>query len=228
MSRNLFRRVAACSASLLLLAAISVNAHAATILLDFEGLANGEAINDFYNGGLGSLGSGPGVNHGVTFSTNALVSIDSDAGGSGNFGGEPSPDTAMFFLTGVSAIMNVPAGFDTGFSFFYSAIRDPGSVDVFDGIDGTGALLATLTLPTTPNNGAPDPTGTFSPFVPIGVAFAGTARSVSFAGVQNQIGFDNVTFGSANPGGQVPEPTSMAMFACAGIGLIFGRRRNKR
>lgn len=177
------------------------------VLLDFEGLGNNEPVNDFYNGGVGGNGSSGGANFGIQFSSNSLAIIDADAGGSGNFGGEPSPDTILFFLTGATAnattgtaaVMNVPAGFSGGFSFFYTAISQPGVIRVFDGPNGTGTLLATLNLPLTPNNGAPDPTGTFSPLVPIGVTFSGTARSVDFGGTVNQIGFDNITLGSGTP-----------------------------
>ncbi|MBK8594238.1 MAG: PEP-CTERM sorting domain-containing protein [Holophagales bacterium] len=169
-------------------------------VLTFEGLANQEPLGDFYNGGTGGTGSGPGPNLGITFSSNALGIIDADAGGTGNFGGEPSPSTIMFFLTGAAATMNVPAGFAEGFSFYYSAINSTGVVTVYDGLNATGTVLATLALPLTPSNGAPDPTGNFSPLVPLGVTFSGTARSVDFGGAQNQIGFDDITIGSATPG----------------------------
>ncbi|HVT45235.1 MAG TPA: DUF11 domain-containing protein [Thermoanaerobaculia bacterium] len=171
----------------------------AAVVLDFEGLGNQEQVLNFYNGGLGGSGSGPGPNFGITFSPSALALIDADAGGSGNFGGEPSPDTGLFFLSG-TAVMNVPAGFDTGFSFFYSAVNNPGIVNVYDGLNATGNLLATVNLPLTPFNGAPDPTGTFSPLVPVGVTFSGTAMSVDFGGTANQIVFDDVTIGSEIPG----------------------------
>jgi hypothetical protein len=170
-------------------------AEAAAIVLDFEGLEDLESVNNFYNGGTGSNGSGPGINYGIEFGSNALALIDADAGGSGNIGGEPSPNTALFFLSG-SAVLNSAAGFDTGFSFFYSAINNSGVVNVYDGLGATGNLLASLSLPTTPFNGAPDPTGQFSPFVPFGVNFNGTARSVDFGGTVNQIAFDDITFGS--------------------------------
>lgn len=178
----------------------------ASIVLDFEGLADNEAVNEFYNGGTGGAGSGPGTNFGVSFSGNSLALIDADAGGTGNFGGEPSPDTILFFLSGAAANVNVPAGFSTGFSFFYTAINNPGVIRVYDGLNATGNLLATLDLPLTPAGGAPDPTGDFSPLVPIGVTFAGTAMSVDFGGTVNQVGFDNITFGSGTPGGGGPPP----------------------
>lgn len=204
---------------------LAASANAATIVLDFEGLDNQEAINNFYNGGTSQNGNS-GVNYGVSFSQNTLALIDADAGGTGNFGGEPSPDTVMFFLTGDAAIMNVAAGFDTGFSFFYTAINNPGSVGVYDGFDGTGNLLALLDIPVTISDGG-DPSGLFSPFFGLGVTFSGLAKSVSFAGVQNQIGFDDVTFGSATPGGQpvVPEPSSLLLLSMGLLGTVFVRRR---
>lgn len=200
-------------------------ANADVIVLDFEGLDDQEAINDFYNGGTSQNGNS-GVNYGVAFSPNTLSIIDADAGGTGNFGGEPSADTVMFFLTGESAIMNVAAGFEVGFSFFYSAINNAGSVDVFSGIDGTGDLLASLDIPTTPSDGG-DPSGDFSPFFAIGVAFDGIAQSVSFAGVQNQIGFDNITFGSDRPiiVNPVSAPVTFALFGLALTGLTISRRK---
>ncbi len=208
-----------------LLAALAAPGRAA-IVLTFEGLKNQEPVENFYNGGAGGLGS-IGPNLGVVFNANALAIIDADAGGGGNFGGEPSPDTALFFLSG-TAILNYAAGFDTGFSFYYTAINQPGSINVYDGIDGTGNLLATLALPLTPSNGAPDPTGQFSPFLPIGVAFDGTARSIDFGGTVNQIAFDNITFGSATPGngnGEVPEPSTWTMVAGGALALLLSRRR---
>jgi hypothetical protein len=166
--------------------------------LTFEGLRDRESVLNYYNGGLGGNGSGSGPAYGVTFSPNALAIIDGDAGGTGNFGGEPTPSTILFFLTG-TAIMNVPSGFTTGFSFYYSAINSPGTVTVYSGVNASGSVLASIPLPLTPHSGAPDPTGEFSPLVPVGVSFSGTARSVDFSGTVNQIGFDNITFGSQTP-----------------------------
>ncbi len=187
-----------------------VQSKTAATVLTFEGLGNQEPVNNFYDGGLGGTGSGPGPSFGVQFSSNSLAIIDQDAGGSGNFGGEPSPDTVLFFLTGAAATMNVPAGFTTGFSFYYSAINQPGVIRVYDGLNATGNVLATLNLPLTPNNGAPDPTGTFSPLVPIGVSFSGTARSVDFGGTVDQVAFDDITLGSSTAGGGSPVPTAYA------------------
>lgn len=208
-------------------------AQAAPIILDFEGLDDQEAIEGFYSGGASEHGN-TGPNYGIEFSGNTLAIVDQDAGGTGNIGGEPSPDTVMFFLTGGEAVMNVPAGFDTGFSFFYSAINNPGSVDVYDALGGTGNVLASLDIPTTPSDGG-DPTGQFSPFYDIGVGFEGMAMSVAFAGVQNQIAFDDITFGSVTPGEpgnggpvDVPEPSGLGLMVLSLLGLAYGRRKQLR
>jgi hypothetical protein len=61
----------------------------------------------------------------------------------------------------------------------------------------------------------------------VGVTFAGIAKSISFAGVANQIVFDDVTFGSKDPGPKVPEPASWAMML-AGFGAIGSAMRSRR
>jgi hypothetical protein len=204
----------------------------AVTVLTFEGLQDLEPVGSFYNGGTGGNGSGPGPNLGAAFSSNALAVIDADAGGTGNIGGEPSPSTALFFLSGTAATLNYSAGFSTGFSFFYTAINNPGSIAVYDGLDATGNVLATLELPLTPFNGAPDPNGAFSPFVPIGVGFNGIAKSIDFGGTINQIAFDDITFGSTTPGAPspVPEPGTLLLFgtAMAGLGAVNRWRARRK
>ena len=201
------------------------DAFATPIVLDFEGLANVEYVDDFYNGG-------GGTNYGIEFSSNALAIIDKDAGGSGNFGGEPSPDTILFFLQGDAAIMNLSSGFDTGFSFYYAGYEG-GFVDVYDEVGGTGNVLASFSLPGTEIEGAAaDPTGAYGPFEAIGVSFDGIAKSVAFGGVANQIGFDNITFGSSTPGtgsSPVPEPATMLLLGSGLLGSgALARRRRKQ
>ena len=215
-----------------MMAGMAGPAVAVPVVLTFEGLLDSEGVDQFYDGGTGSLGSGPGTNFGIQFS-NAVAFIDSDAGGTGNFGGEPSPSTAITFLGASATTMNVAAGFDTGFSFFYSAIVAPGVIRVWSDLDGTGTLLAELDLPLTPFGGAMDPTGAFSPFLTFGVAFDGIAYSVDFAGTANQIGFDNVTLGSERPIGldrAVPLPGSLLLLGAglAGAGFLTRARASIR
>ncbi len=211
-------------------AVLSMSAMAAPIVLTFEGLQNQEEVLNYYNGGMGSLGTGPGPSDGITFNSDALAIINDDNGGNGNFAGNPSGDTALFFLSGSAATMDVPAGFTTGFSFFYSAVNVGGTINVWSGLDDTGTLLTTITLPVTPsqvgsNPACTNPSEFFCPFVPLGVNFSGTAMSVDFGGTENQIAFDDITLGSATPG-TTPEPASLGMI---GLGmaalLVISRRR---
>jgi len=207
----------------------AVAAHAGTIVLTFEGLGDEAQVLNYYAGGFDSFGNGPGPNYGITFGSDSLSIISQAAGGSGNFDGAPTMPTVLFFLTGPGDIMNVPAGFTTGFSFYYSAAFNPGSVSVYSGLDGTGSLLAMLALPVTGDGTTFGPPCSglynFCPWDPIGVAFSGTAMSVNFSGTANQIGFDNVTLGSASP---VPEPGTLVMFGSGvvGLGSLLRRKFN--
>ncbi|MDT3676181.1 PEP-CTERM sorting domain-containing protein [Microcystis wesenbergii] len=192
-------------------------ANAQTILLDFEGLKDTEQILNFYNGGTGSQGSS-GINYGVSFSPNSLAIVQGAPGS--NIGGLPTPVTGAFFLSGSASTMNVANGFSTGFSFFYSAPFQPGVVRIYDGLNATGNLLGSINLPLTPN-GASVPgcnSSNFCPFVPIGLAFNGIAKSVDFGGAVNQIVFDDIKITLA-PTTTVPEPTSvMGLIAISALG----------
>lgn len=207
----------------LLLAAAAVIALPATakaaVTLTFEGIGNNNPVANYYDGG-------PGGNLGYSFSAATLALVDSDAGGSGNFANEPSPDTIMFFLDANNAVLNVAAGFDTGFSFFYTS-STAATVTVYDGLNATGNVLATINLVAQhTQNCVGDPGGTFCHWDPIGVAFAGIAKSIDFGGTANQTGYDNITFGSKDPG--VPEPASWAMML-TGFGLAgFAMRRRTK
>ena len=214
------------TAAAMILAASGV-AQANVIVLDFEGIGDQANINDFYNGGTDSMGNS-GTDFGIGFGTNTLGVIDSDAGGSGNIANEPSGETAMFFLTG-TAVLNYSAGFDTGFSFFYSS-STVASVFVYDGLDATGNLLATLDLTAQySDNCSGDPSGDFCNWTAVGASFAGTAYSIDFGGTVNQIAYDDITFGSATAGGGDDDPTPVpapAGLALLGLGLaLIGRKR---
>ncbi len=223
-------------AALAALASGAASAQAAVVSLNFEGVnatyPSGYAqILNFYNGGTSSDAT-TGTNYGVSFSSNALALCLNTAtvNCSNTTRGGLAPGSefgALFFLSGNSTVLDYAAGFTTGFSFNYSQVsRSGGTVNVWDGLGGTGNLLGSISLALTPS-GCPGFGGAYCPFVPIGVSFGGTAKSIEFAGVANYVVFDDVTFGSATPGPGVPEPASWALMI-AGFGMVGSALRRRR
>lgn len=190
-------------------------AGAQVVVLDFEGIPNLSPVGDFY------------AAQGFSFSPATLAIVDADAGGTGNFANEPSASTVMFFLDANNAILNVAAGFDTGFSFFYSS-STAATVNIYDGLNATGNLLGSLNLVAQFSDGCTgDPTGDFCNWTAVGTSFDGIARSIDFGGTANFTGYDNITFRSDIPGGVVPEPASWAMMI-AGVGAVGAMARRRR
>ncbi|MDQ1474040.1 MAG: hypothetical protein QOJ99_5520 [Bryobacterales bacterium] len=188
-------------------------------LITFEGLSDRSLIDDFYNGGAGgSLG--------ISFNDRFRALIDSDVGGTGVFGGEPSPSTVAVISpgSGSSAIINVPAGFETSFSLSYSG---PGNtVLVFNAPNAQGAVIGFGVLSATPSSDV-FVTTTVTDFRspgPIAVSIA--ARSVLFGfvgfGAQQTL-VDNLEFGPA-----VPEPSALVLIASGLCGLAVFRRCTAR
>ncbi|MEO9468311.1 PEPxxWA-CTERM sorting domain-containing protein [Parasphingorhabdus sp.] len=203
---------------LLIAAAASVAAAsapaAAVVTLDFEGIGDNNPVGNFY---------APEY----VFSDATLALVDADAGGNGNFANEPTSDTVMFFLDANNAVLDVTNGFDTGFSFFYTS-STAATVSVWSGLGATGSLLGSIDLTAQhTDNCVGDPNGTFCNWDAIGIDFAGTAFSIDFGGTANFTAYDNITFGSATPGGAVPEPATWA-FMIFGFGAIGGAMRRQR
>jgi len=98
--------------SILLMGGVTASADP-FVVLDFNNLQIGEQVLGYYNGGDGSLGTGPGPNLGITF-TSDFVTV-----AQGVFG----PPFQGEELTSTSGTMDVlPAFGGTGgtFSFYYS------------------------------------------------------------------------------------------------------------
>lgn len=214
-------------------------ARADVVSLNFEDIGAGYPFSssttnilEFYNGGTSSVGT-TGTNYGVSFGSNALaiclnsLAVYCSNTSRGGLGDPTSQEGALFFLAGSETYLNFPAGFKDGFSFNYVSLNYNGSVDVHEGLNGTGTILATLNL--TPNaSPCPGYSAGFCPFSPKGVTFAGTAKSIGFGGIANQIVFDDVTFGSDIPGPgpdkEVPSPLAIASLPIA-IGSIRNLRK---
>ena len=170
-----------------------------SVTMTFEGLTNGEEVRDYYNGGYGydrSTGlpkSGPGPNYGVTFPEGRVgagenISYET----TGIWRGEPTPHTAIGF--DAYAWMNVESGFTGSFSFYYGNPNGDSKIYIYDGINRTGNLLATLDLPRT----IQDTDGAFL-MVYASVSFSGIARSVDFSEEQGSCVMDDITLGAPIP-----------------------------
>ena len=205
------------------------------IVLNFENIApypnssstNPVAIENYYNGGTSSIGTS-GTNYGVYFNSNALVVCLNTAGvvcsdtSRGGLGDPNSQEGGLLTYAGDQIVVNDPAGFTNGFSFFYTtAVTSGQSANIYSGLDGTGTMLGTISLGSTPWDGCGPPynqTSVYCPFVPIGVSFTGTAESVVINEYDNTIVFDDLTLGSATPDpAPTPEPSSLAMLLAAVI-----------
>jgi len=199
----------------ILLSLVTVPAMA-SVLLTFEGIPDVTPPGNFYNGGAGG-------NFGITFSSNVLALIDSDAGGSGSFANEPSPSTVLTWFSSNVVTVNVAGGFTSFFDVFVNA-AGPYSISVFAGSGGTGLLLgsfngATGTGPSGNGTGCPgDPTGALSCWGESSVTFSGTASSVVLSGTNL---YDNMSFG-------VPEPATFGLAAFAIAVVVCRNRRSRR
>src|ERR1051326_8241450 len=120
-------------------------AWAQQVTIDFQGLQNHEKVRDYYAGGHGSLGTGPGPNYGVTFSPdlNSEISTTIASGQTVLFTGNPN-GSAPAPIT-----MNVAGGFSGQLSFQYACgdVFFNQTATIYEGLNGTGNVLATVSLP---------------------------------------------------------------------------------
>ncbi len=196
------------SISVLMLAFVLVGsrAFAQQVTLDFSGLQNQEHVNQYYNGGTGSKGSGPGPSYGVTFTPDngAVASTTVSSGQTVLFISNIDPNSELNPVT-----MNVAGGFTGQLSFQYAttSFLNPGAVTIFDGPNGTGHVLAGATLP----NGVPGtPLYNASSNTPVVVTFPGTAMSVVFSLHGGGSDLDNITFS------RTPAPGLLSLSPSAG------------
>jgi hypothetical protein len=124
--------------------------------------------------------------------------------------------------------MNVAGGFDSEFSLYYSnTYFGPVSVNIYDGLNGTGTQLASLLLDLTPDPSTDLACGgaLLCPFVLASVDFSGTAHSVDFTAANNNVAFADITLGAASAPASVPEPLTLSLVGAGLGGILMARRR---
>jgi hypothetical protein len=117
--------------------------------------------------------------------------------------------------------MNVASGFSSGLNFYFafdpSVAGQTVTVTVWSGANGTGSVLATISLSS--NACATSPY--YCTWTQIGQSFSGTAHSVTFSGATgNQLGLTDITLGSSMTA--IPEPSSIYLFAIGAAGISLG------
>jgi hypothetical protein len=192
-------------------------------LMNFQGLGNQQVVGSFYDGG--GLASTP--NYGITFSSNFYSLISTTYGGGGSYAGTPLGTPAIFIngTTGSPAlgVINVSPGFSNGINFFFSAAftgHQLGTVTIWSGANGTGTVLATITLA---NNNGICSSPTFCTWTDVGASFSGVAHSVTFSGPANELGLTDITVGSSSTA--IPEPSSFYLLGTGFLGFGIGKVR---
>ena len=213
-------KIAALAAAL----ALSATAAHASRTLDFENGGQDANVSHFYNGGTDSSGAS-GPDYGVTV-VNGRFNNDPT---SLNYTDQPS-GIGVLGATDQYTIFNLISGFGGEFSFNYlsstSAFASDGVVvGVYDGLDGMGNLLASITL--SAHECAYNETeATSCDWAFETLKFSGLAKSAHFTLNAATLVLDDVSFGDVSSSA-VPEPTSWAMMII-GFGLAGGALRRRR
>jgi len=100
--------------------------------LRFDTLEIGEQVLNYYDGGFGSLGSGPGPINGVTFSSGLVVSAT-----------YIPPATGNYAMVNGAVTMNLDDSWSSIISFYAFG---SGDVSFYAGPNGTGTLLDSYPL----------------------------------------------------------------------------------
>jgi hypothetical protein len=188
----------------------------------FSGLSNNEQALNYFSGAYGSQGSGPGPNYQITFSPKAATA----SGRKGNL-----------LTANGTIVMDVHTGFANSFKLTYVTLA-PEVISVWSGYDGSGFLLATMTL--LPNAWCESVAGCGWSLA--AEPFSGTAASVTFSGAGAGFGIGSVKLGSRYWSKPVitantrfmaqslatPEPSSIVLLQTGLAGLIWIYMRRKQ
>jgi hypothetical protein len=172
--------------------------------LSFNELQFGEDVLEYYNGGFGGAGSGPGPAFGISF-TSGLIAVAGDVYG--------EPDGKAAELDAPEVIMNVFGGF-SGMVTLY-VLAGPININFYDELNGLGNLVGTISSPG---------------FNAVGETLP-EFHSAIFAGAPGTTTIDPLVLAVPTPGGPpsgplTPEPSTLLLVVTA-IGLIGIRLRRK-
>ena len=186
-----------------------------------KGVGDGAQIQNFYNGGTDSDGN-HGYNYGVPF-TNSLVAELTDPN---TFKLDGPPYTVMMVEDNIPAYVNIAAGVQY-FSFQYTmAIAD--IIRFYDGINGTGNVIDSVTLVADGNDCPDNPEHKFCKWdMASAQPNIALIRSVDFSDTFLDGAFGNLQFGSIDGSSAVPEAASWAMMI-TGLGLVGAALRRRR
>lgn len=231
------------------LALASAAANATLVTIEFDELAAHNAgsistrVNEAYNGGTTNTGVSS-TNYGVSFTSGARTLCLNTTGVtcSGSSAADDTNLLALSWAAGSSAFVNVAAGFDEAVSIDYmQGPNDFNGLRVYDGLNGTGNLLAEIIKFDDSNSGIGDPdcvglaTSPFRcKFSTATLAFSGVGKSLVFTTrTGGWAPFDNITFedvGLTHEGGEpgaVPTPGTIALLGAAYAASVANRRRRK-
>jgi hypothetical protein len=195
-------RLAALALSLSL---VGLSSAASAVTLTFEGLPPLAHPANYYDGGFavdafdpGTIVAGPGPDYGIRF-----------------VGAGPLVPNAGFGLDDLEVIvhaasinirMSVDGGFTGSLELDYLSNSGGNLIDVYDGPDATGNILATFTTSATVGQ----------TYAHASIPFAGTAFSVRFRQQDSFVAYDNIQV--------VPEPATAALLLL-GLAALGARRR---
>lgn len=171
-----------------------------TAILTINRSDTGVPLNLGNIGDLQTVANNPLVlESGVNFSTNALAIVSVQQGGSGNFI-DPLTNPgqlaqAITYDQGQSIIIDVIDGFDDKFSFRYASPFVNHQVTIYDGINGTGNILASVQLPQTADSNLTPGAYILENNPASNLFFEGTAKSVVLGSQSNKLLINNITFG---------------------------------
>ncbi|OEZ55654.1 PEP-CTERM sorting domain-containing protein [Duganella sp. HH105] len=177
---------------------LALQAQAATILMNFDGVTSNYEVAQFYNGGTDGAGAS-GVNYGVSYHDIAATN--------GAFGQTSLPNLA--YNSGAFAVADVAAGFTS--LTFTSGAFSTAYMDVYSDLGGNGTLLGSVQLGSDP----------FA-FSSTSVTFSGIAKSFMLRGGEGQAGIDDVQITT------VPEPETYGMLLAGLALVGVAARRKQR